>query len=265
MIHRVASADDPRLHPYRHVADPAWLRAHDLFVAEGRLVVGRLLDLPQYRLRSVLVTAAAYTSLQARLDAADAAVYVSDPGVLRSVTGFNFHRGCLALAARPAPLTPDALAVAPRLLGLEGVSNPDNVGGLFRAAAAFGIGGVLLEATAGDPLYRKAIRTSMGAALRVPFARAPDWLDALWTLRRAGHRLAALTPGAGALPLDAAAREVMSGKWILLAGAEGAGLSSETLALADVRLRIPIDPAVDSLNVVVATAVALYALRPDRP
>jgi tRNA G18 (ribose-2'-O)-methylase SpoU len=259
MIHRITSQDDPRVAPYRHVADPAWIRAHDLFVAEGRLIVERLLRLPRYTVHSIVVTPAAWEALRAPLSGAEADLYVCDPAVVDGITGFNFHRGCLALAARPDPAPLDSLATSRLLLGLEGVGNPDNVGGLFRAAAAFGAGGVLLDARSGDPLYRKAIRTSMGAALQLPFVRAADWLASLRTLQRRAFRIAALTPDASATPIDHAS-SLADGRLVLLAGAEGQGLAVDTLALADVRLRIPIAPSVDSLNVVVAAAIALHAL-----
>jgi tRNA G18 (ribose-2'-O)-methylase SpoU len=147
------------------------------------------------------------------------------------------------------------------LLGIENVGNPDNIGGLFRTAAAFGIEGVLLNATSGDPLYRKALRTSMGASLRVPFARVDAWHASLEQLRQRGFRIVALTPAAGSLELrDFAASAGADDRLIVLVGAEGAGLDASTLALADVSVRIAIDTAVDSLNVVVAAGIALHAL-----
>jgi tRNA G18 (ribose-2'-O)-methylase SpoU len=263
MVDRITSLDDPRLAPYRHVADPAWLRAHDLFVAEGRLVVERLLRLPRYTVHSVVVTPAAWEALRAPLSATAADVYVCDLTVVNGITGFNFHRGCVALASRPDSTPLERVMSSRLLLGLEGVGNPDNIGGLFRAAAAFGAGGVLLDATSGDPLYRKAIRTSMGAALQLPFVRAADWLEALRTLQRQAFRIAALTPDPSAPPIDSAAASAGE-RLVLLVGAEGGGLSGDTLALADVRLRIPIAPSVDSLNVVVAAGIALHMISSTR-
>lgn len=257
MIRRIDTAGDPALDPYRHVGDPAWLRTHDLFVAEGRLVVERLLDLPGYAVQSILVNRAAHEALAARLAAVAADVFVSGDLVLAAVTGFNFHRGCLALARRPAPLAAMRLLGSSRLLGIEGVGNPDNIGGLFRAAAAFGVDGVLLDPAAGDPLYRKAIRVSMGASLRLPFARLPDWPAGLRPFRDDGFTIVALTPRAG-VPEVAT---MPAGRTLLLVGAEGPGLHDDTLERADVRLRIPTGDAVDSLNVVVAAAIALYEQR----
>jgi tRNA G18 (ribose-2'-O)-methylase SpoU len=156
----------------------------------------------------------------------------------------------------------DALVTARRLLALEAIGNPDNVGGLFRVAAAFGVDGILLSPACGDPFYRKAIRTSMGAVLRVPFAIAERWPQDLESLRATGLRLVALTPDPAATPLRdfAAAVEPAAAGMILICGAEGPGLSADVLRLADRRVRIPITAGVDSLNVVVAAGIALAAL-----
>ena len=264
MIHWIPSPDDPRLEPYRHVGSHEWLRARNLFVAEGRFVVERLLALERFEVLSVLVNRAAHDAMLEELSPLEANVYVCEDATLGAVTGFNFHRGCLALASRPAPEPPDRFLGASRLVALQGVANPDNVGGIFRTAAALGADGVLLDGTAGDPFYRKAVRTSMGAALRLPFVRLPDWIAALDLYRTHGFRLAALTPHPDAVPIARFAREFASGgRLILLLGAEGHGLDPATLERADCRVRIPIDPAADSLNVVVASAIALERLRGD--
>ena len=261
MIERVESPADRRLDPYRQVGDPAWIRAHNLFVAEGRLVVERLLALGRFSIHSILVNRAAHDAMREPLSSSATTVFVCEDTDLREITGYNFHRGCLALVERPAAAGGTSLLASRRLLALEGVGNPDNVGGLFRTAAAFGVDGVLLDGTSGDPLYRKAIRTSMGATLRVPFARADDWLGTLRRFRDAGFRLVALTPSAQAEPLgDFAAAADPAARLLVLVGAEGPGLGDATLALADVHVRIPIDRAVDSLNVVVAAGIALHAL-----
>jgi len=258
VIDRIASADDPRLDPYRHVADPRWIREQGLFVAEGRLVVARLLALDRFRVHSILVNRAAGDAMRPLLAAAPVTVLACDDPTLESITGHNFHRGCLALVHRPPDLAPAALHGARRLLGIENIANPDNIGGLFRTAAAFAVDGVVLDAASGDPLYRKAVRTSMGASLRVPYARADAWLPALAELR---FRIVALTPAAGAQQFSEFAATVLrDDRLIVLVGAEGAGLGDDTLAFADVAVRIPIDTAVDSLNVVVAAGIAMCAL-----
>lgn len=261
MIHRAVSPGDPRLEPFRHVGDHGWLRERQLFVAEGRLVVRRLVESGRFEVAAVLVTAPALAALEPALAAADADVLVCDEPTLAAITGFRFHQGCLALARRPSPVPPGTLYGASTLLALEGVGNPDNIGGLFRTAAAFGAGGLLLDGRCGDPFYRKAIRTSMGAVLRVPFARLADWPAGLEPFRAHGFSLVALTPDPAAAAISGFAASLAAGaRLILLVGAEGEGLSPEVLSRADARVRIPIDPAVDSLNVTVAAGVALERL-----
>jgi tRNA G18 (ribose-2'-O)-methylase SpoU len=258
----VAAPDDPRLSLYRRVGDPDWLRDQRLFVAEGRLVVLRLLDANRFDVVSIAVTPAAHASFGDRLDSVTAPVYVCDQRTLNGVTGFNFHRGCLAIATRPTSPALTAFAAASRLLALEGVGNPDNVGGLFRTAAAFGVDGILLDPRSGDPLYRKAIRTSMGAALSLPWLRLPSWPSDLSWFRSRGFRLVALTPRSDATPIHAFSAPA-GARLLVLVGSEGEGLSGAALAAADERIRIPIASGVDSLNVIVAAGVMLAAV--DRP
>ena len=195
---RVDRLDDPRLDAYRHVGDPAWLLAHGLLVAEGRLVVERLLRQPRYRVVSVLVTPTAYEALQPHLPAGVQAL-IAAPAIVAQVTGFNFHRGCLALAERPPRAGVAAITAARTLVVLEGVGNPDNIGGIFRSAAALSAQGIALDPACGDPFYRKAIRTSMGATLSLPFATLEPWPAALRELKQAGFTIAALTPSGTAM------------------------------------------------------------------
>ena len=248
------------LAPYRDVGDPAALERKGLFVAEGRLTVERLLDERRFEIESVAVTLAAAQGLEAVLKRhPDVPVHVCEPAELEAITGFDFHRGCLALARRPAALPLDSFAGASSLIALEGVGNPDNVGGLFRVALALGAEGVILDRTSADPLYRKAIRTSMAASLRVPFTRVEPWPSGLDELKALGFRVLALTPDPAAISIDEYVVEP-AGRLILLLGSEGAGLPPESMRYADVRLRIPIDPRADSLNVVVAAGIALSRL-----
>jgi tRNA G18 (ribose-2'-O)-methylase SpoU len=254
--------DDPRLQAYRSLADPKALLDAGLFVAEGRLVVRRLIAGRRFALHSVLVTSAASDSMTDVLAGLDEVpVFVVPQDAMNAVTGFNIHRGCLALAERPvvATLTPGHLTAARRVLVLEAVNNPDNVGGLFRSAAAFGADLVVIGPACSDPLYRKAIRTSMAATLHVPFVMAGDWPDAIDTLRASDFRVVALTPAHDALPI-----EEMPGnarKLALLVGAEGDGLSPAALARADDVVRIAMAPGVDSLNATVAASIALHHVR----
>jgi tRNA G18 (ribose-2'-O)-methylase SpoU len=247
---------------YELVAHPRELERAGLFVAEGRLVVERLLDDGRFRIHSVAVTPPAAAALAPVFERrSDVPVHVCEPAALHAITGFDFHRGCLALAWRALPaVSLDALAVAPRVLALEGVGDPDNVGGLFRTAFAFGVDALLLDAATADPLYRKAIRTSMGATLRLPFVRLAPWPAELDRWRDAGSRIYALTPHPAAEPLDGVRLEAGE-RLVLLVGSEGHGLTEASLRYADRMVRIPVEARADSLNVVVAAGVALNALR----
>ena len=242
---------------YQHVGDHRWLTAQGLFVAEGRFVVRRLLESHRFRIKSVVVTRAALQGLSDAL-LADTPVHVLEQDVLNRITGYNFHRGCLALAHRPQQTAPAGLDEARRLLALEGVGNPDNVGGLFRVAAAFGVDGVLVDPTSADPFYRKSMRTSMGAVLDVPFDRVLAWPAALGQFRERGFDVVALTPRDDARPLgDYIAGGAAAHRVVVMVGAEGSGLTEEALAMATERVRIPISPGIDSLNVTVAAGIAL--------
>src|SRR5262245_3868238 len=251
-IEPIDDPTDPRVADYRALQDAELRRRHGLFVAESRAVVRALLASARFRTRSVLLTAPALESLRDALPA-HVPVYLTSHEVARAVVGFDFHRGCVALGERGAEPPLEALLRAPGprvVLALEDVSNPDNVGGAFRNARAFGADLVLLSPACGDPLYRKAVRTSMGAALAVPFAHLADWADGLAQLRAAGYILAALTPEPAALDLARlGAERPIPPRLALVLGAEGPGLRAETLAAADLRVRIAMAPGVDSLNV----------------
>lgn len=264
---RIDDPADARLEEYRNVPDPDLIEKRGVFVAEGRLVVARLLGDSRFRARSVLVTDAArhamtdVLNLGVQAETNDLPVYVVPQWVINAVTGFNIHRGCLAIGERAAvPAWQQVAAGARRLVVIERVANADNVGAIFRHAAAFGVDGVLLEPRCTDPLYRKAIRTSMGAALHVPFARMEPWPSALGELRAQGWSLVALTPTAERTLQGVVARLSPDAKPALVLGHEGDGLSPETLASCDVHARIPMAVGVDSLNVATACAIALYEL-----
>lgn len=270
----VASVDDFRLDDFRVVSDPALMRDRKLFVAEGRLAVERLLA-SRFRVRALLVIDSALDGLEPALAAAanerELDVYAADSAQLRHVTGFRFHRGCLALGERPGadvtgPELPPAAPGRP-LVVLEGISDPDNVGSIFRNAAAFGAAGVVLSPTCADPLYRKAIRTSMGTTLQVPFRVADEWPGVLEQVRDAGARVVALTPLEPATEIEAFVRRGRGSdmRVALLLGNEGDGVSRPALELCDERVRIDIAPAVDSLNVAHAAAIALQRIRAAIP
>jgi tRNA G18 (ribose-2'-O)-methylase SpoU len=258
----ITTLTDARVSDYTHVGHPDWLRDQGLFVAEGRLVVRRLFQAPAFTVRSVLITRTALAALDDVLDPTGCPIYLCQQETMDRLTGFNFHRGCLAIGDRPPAIEPASrFQLSKRLLALEGVGNPDNVGGLFRVAAAFGVDGILLDGTSSDPLYRKAIRTSMGAVFRVPFARTERWLETVAAITAAGANAVALTPHAPAASLsDYVKDRSPDRRVILMLGAEGPGLSPEATSAADVRVRIPIVEQVDSLNVVVAAGIALAAL-----
>ena len=232
---RIDRFDDPRLQDYRDVSDAELLRRRNLFVAEGRLVVGRLLA-ERHRIVSLLLNEASVQALKDSLAAVteDTPIYVCDTSAFASITGFNLHRGCLALAERPARRAPGEVAdQSDVVLVLEGVTDPDNVGSAFRNAAAFGAGGVLLSPTCCDPLYRKAIRTSMGSTLRVRYARLENWPADLDTLKAKGFRVVALTPRESAVDLASCARQTGQ-RTAVLVGSEGPGLTAAAEAMADV-------------------------------
>ena len=272
----VAAADDARLADFDAVPDPVRLRERGQFVVEGRFAIETLLRERHFRVRALLLTESTHRALAADLaagDPADVDVYVASAAHFR-IGGYDFHRGYLALADRPAPTPVDELLdTAPpeaRLLVLERVADPDNVGSLFRNAAAFGVGAVVLSPGCADPFYRKAIRTSAGATLRLPFGTASDWPAALGPLRDRGYLVAALTPPRGAAKeptvelADFVARRPRERPVALVVGTEGEGLTAGALAEADARVHIGIDPSVDSLNVATAAAIALQQLYRDR-
>jgi tRNA G18 (ribose-2'-O)-methylase SpoU len=228
--------------------------------------VRQLLAGRNFRVLSVLVTAAKRASLGDELAAVPTVLVATDP-VIKRVVGFTFHGGCLAVAERGVPPSLDVLLAAHPagpccLLVLDGLSNPDNVGGVFRNAAAFGADAVVLAPGCTDPLSRKALRAAMGASLVLPFAWVPDLAAALAQLRAAGLTLVALTPRADAVDVVALGIGcAVPSRCALLVGAEGAGLSAAAQATADLALRIAMAPGVDSLNVATASGIALHRLR----
>jgi tRNA G18 (ribose-2'-O)-methylase SpoU len=254
----VGDLDDPRLADYLHLRDPSRRmgieRAQGIFIVEGHLSVAALLASPCH-VRSILVTEAHAD----RYGDVAVPVYALPSRAIEQLTGVHFHRGVLAAAERPRLPSVAALArSARRLLALESVNDHENIGGLFRNAAAFGVDGVVLDPTTADPLYRRATRVSLGQVLRVPFARAEAWPGALDDLRAAGITLVALSPAGTETLAELVARP--PARLALLVGAEGPGLSEVALAAADRRVRIPMVGGVDSVNVATAAAIALSAL-----
>ncbi|MBM3776783.1 MAG: RNA methyltransferase [Acidimicrobiia bacterium] len=256
----IPTIDDPRLDLYRNVPDPELLATRGVFIAEGRLVVTRLLA-SRFAAESLLLSPAAAEALADTLATHPSLpVYIAPAAAISLVAGFNVHRGCLGVGRRRTPQRGTVLAQQARtLLVLERIGNADNVGGIFRNAAALGADGVLVGPGTVDPLYRKAIRTSMGATLEVPYASPDDWPGDLVRLREQGVAVVALTPS-GDTSLDAAVPALRDRRVALLLGHEGDGLSGDALETADLRVRIPVAAGTDSINVASAVAVALHAL-----
>jgi len=254
---RIDDADDPRVADYRDLTRGA--RAPDTFVAEGRLIVRRLLGGSRFRIRSVLAAERALADVADAVPG-DVAVYVAPGDIIRRVVGFPFHRGCLAIGERGPEIPLDALLSGRRLVVLEGITNPDNVGGVFRSAMAFGVDGVLLSPGCADPLYRRAIRVSMGGALRVPFAPLPAWPDELRRLRDAGFTVIALTPDGGTDVAELGVTRPVPPRFALVLGAEGDGVGGAARAAAHLTVAIRMAAGDHSLNVATAAGIALHRL-----
>lgn len=257
----VRDVDDPRLADFRDLtlADrrPDRPGGRGLVIAEGVVVVRRLLASP-YPPRAVFGVPSKIAQLAADVDRVPC--YAGSAQLLAQVVGFHLNRGVLATADRaPVPAVPELIARSHHLAVLEGINDHENLGALFRNAAALGVDAVLLGPGCADPLYRRSVRVSMGHVLRVPFAPLRSWPGDLASLRSAGFRVVALTPAVGAVPL--AASGVSAGRVAWLLGAEGPGLSAEALGAADLAVRIPMAPGVDSLNVATAAAIAFAGAR----
>lgn len=264
MVHTIAVTDpgDPRLDDFRDLtrADrrPDRPGGKGLVIAEGVVVVRRLLA-SSYPLRAVLGIPRRIEELAGDLAGETAPVYSTTADIMAEVVGFHLNRGVLAVADRVSAASPERVVRgATRLAVLEGVGDHENLGALFRNAAAFGVDGVLLAPGCSDPLYRRSVRVSMGHVLAVAFAPLPEpWPAGLKWLRDRGFRVLALTPGG-----PSTLREGLAGarRVAVLLGSEGWGLTEEAMAAADACVRIPMAPGVDSLNVATAGAVAFYEL-----
>ncbi|MDP9101282.1 MAG: RNA methyltransferase [Actinomycetota bacterium] len=254
---------DPRLADYVGLTDSTRRMRHEpekgFFIAEGEPVMRRAAG-AGYRPRSLLLSPQRLAALGPELSSFTCPCYVASYDVLEATTGFHVHRGALASFNRKTSLIVEqALRGATRVVVLEDVNNATNLGAIFRSAAGLGMDAVLLSPGCCDPLYRRAARVSMGEVFAVPYAVLEPWPAALSDLRDGGMRLLALTPSPDAVDLDALAlpREARAA---LLLGAEGPGLTDLALALADVRVRIPMAAGVDSLNVGAAAAVACWVV-----
>ncbi|WP_421741760.1 TrmH family RNA methyltransferase [Cellulomonas sp.] len=270
MIERITDPSDPRLSDYFDLTDVKLRRviepAEGLYMAESSKVITRALEVG-HRPRSLLMTEKWLPALGALIDEAEQRfgplpVYVGSDAVVEQLTGFHLHRGALAAMHRPAtPSLVELVSGKTRIAVLDGLVDHTNVGAVLRSAAALGVEGVVLSPDCADPLYRRSVRVSMGAALTLPYARAGSWSDDLQLLRSEGFTLAALALRDDSVDLADFARALPDRvAWML--GSEGHGLSASALAAADVVVRIPMELGIDSLNVAAASAVAFWASRP---
>ena len=260
---RIDDPDDPRLGAYLGIRTPAVLAQRGLFVAESRHVVRKLLASRRFPVRSLWATARAIDSLQPEIEAHDGdfEVFTSPRALFSEVAGYSVHHGCLAIASRGEAR--DAMSLAARtglLVCSERLANPDNLGGIFRNAQAFGAGAVWLAPGGADPYYRKVLRVSTGASLVVPFATAADWPTDLEKLQAEGFTvLAAVADEADAIEVDRFVRERgRPSRVCLVFGAEDEGLSAASRRIADARITIPTAPGFDSLNVATASGILLH-------
>ncbi|MFI6001118.1 TrmH family RNA methyltransferase [Streptomyces sp. NPDC051366] len=266
----VEDPDDPRLHDYTGLTDVELRRRREpeegLFIAEGEKVIRRAKD-AGYEMRSMLLSAKWVDVMRDVIDELPAPVYAVTPELAERVTGYHVHRGALAsMQRKPLPTADELLAgegAGSRIAVFEGFVDHANLGAAFRSAAALGISAILLSPDCADPLYRRAIKVSMGSVFSVPYGRLDKWPADLEKVREAGYRILAMTPSPKATPLDQVPPERFERSAIML-GSEGHGLSTYALRAADEWVRIPMAEGIDSLNVAAASAVAFYATRPPQ-
>ena len=256
---RINDPQDPRVAAYLDIRERDLAGRHGRFVAEGKVVLDILLSAKRFTVESVLVLenrlAGLYETL--RHAPADLPVYVAAGEIMDRIAGFHMHRGILAIGSKGTPTRIEALLstlpASALVIVLVGIANHDNMGSIFRNAAAFGADAVLLDATSCDPLYRKAIRVSVGAALKVPFASFSDPAGFIATLDRLGFSQFALSPRGRTDLRNARRMERLA----LYLGTEGEGLPASLLARLQT-LRINMAQGFDSLNVAAASAIALH-------
>ncbi|MFF4233414.1 TrmH family RNA methyltransferase [Streptomyces sp. NPDC001820] len=272
----VEDPDDPRLRDYTGLTDVELRRrrepAEGLFIAEGEKVIRRAKE-AGYEMRSMLLSAKWVDVMRDVIDELPAPVYAVSPELAERVTGYHVHRGALASMQRKLlPTADDLLQSARRPVAMESVNagqrvavfedivDHANLGAAFRNAAALGVDAVLLTPRCADPLYRRAVKVSMGAVFQVPWTRLESWPKDVELLRTHGFTTAALCLSGQSITIDELASRNIE-KLALIFGTEGDGLTPEALIAADEHVRIPMDAGVDSLNVAAASAVAFYATR----
>ncbi len=253
---------DPRLDDFRDLNSvdrrPDLPSGKGLVIAEGVLVAQRMLA-SRFSPRGFLGTDRRLRELSDDLAGCGVPYYRASAEVMAEVVGFHLNRGVLAAAPRPVELSvPEVLRGARTVAVLEGVNDHENLGSIFRNAAGLGVDAVVFGAGCADPLYRRAVRVSMGHALLVPYARAESWPGDLKLMQDNGFHLIAMTPGEGSVPLADALAPLAEQKVGVLVGAEGPGLTEHTMRACEVRARIPMSRGTDSLNVATAAAMAFY-------
>jgi tRNA G18 (ribose-2'-O)-methylase SpoU len=258
----ITDPDDARLDNFRDLNSidrrPDLPSGKGLVIAEGVLVVQRMLASPFAPL-AFLGTDRRLTELRADLAGNAAPFYRASAEVMAEAVGFHLNRGVLAAARRIPERSVEQVADGARTIAvLEGVNDHENLGSIFRNAAGLDVDAVVFGIGCADPLYRRAVRVSMGHALLVPYARAAQWPADLNTLRQMGFRLLAMTPASDAATLSAAMTTMRGERVAILVGAEGPGLSHAALKASDQRVRVPMSRGTDSLNVATAAALAFY-------
>jgi len=258
----IADLSDPRLADYSHLTDVALKKAqgteHGLYLAESALVLERALR-AGHRPRSVLALGGTVDEAVA-LVGDDVPVFSGPGELLAELTGYILHRGLIASMHRPAlPSVESLLQGARRVVVLENVVDPTNVGAIFRSVAAIGADAVLVTPRCSDPFYRRAIRVSMGTVLQVPWTRVGDWTSTRELLAASGFHIAALALSDDAVSLKDFAATAPE-RVALVLGTEGEGLTAEAMAAADTIVQIPMAHGIDSLNVAATAAVAMFAL-----
>jgi len=229
-----------------------------LVIAEGVLVVQRMVA-SRFAPHAFLGTDRRLAELGPDIAEVTAPFYRASAEVMAEVVGFHLNRGVLAAARRPPEQTASEIVAGARTVAvLEGVNDHENLGSIFRNGAGLGVDAVIFGAGCADPLYRRAVRVSMGHALLLPYARAARWPDDLQMLRDNGFRILAMTPDPAARVLAEVLGDLTGDKVAILVGAEGPGLTAAALRASDARVRIPMSRGTDSLNVATAAALAFY-------
>lgn len=263
---RISDPGDTRIAAYRDIRERDLVGRQNRFVAEGKVVLRVLADQERFACESVLVLEKKLPGLEPILESLppNTAVHIATQDVIDKIAGFHLHRGILAIGRHNAPEEPSAiLGQLPQravVLLLSGISNHDNIGGIFRNAAAFDAAAVMLDRQCSDPLYRKAIRVSVGAVLKVPFCRVESVRQAIGLLSQNSFETWSLSP-AGKCSIASCA---FSARTAFILGTEGEGLSQEILETTN-SLQIPISGGFDSLNVATASAIALHRFHESIP